>query len=222
MSLRRFLAESSFFLLCSAAPVFAQTRTVAITIDDLPFVSGNESRPMHVMDAEWAAASNHKLLAGLTRHHVPVIGLVNEKGVEELGLDVGTKVLQEWIQSGFDLGNHTYSHPDFDDLTAAQFEDEIVRGEKTFLPLMKVASRQSKFFRFPFNHTGDTKEKHNAVAAFLAQRGYRTAPCTMRMKTGCSIGPTFSLTRGTTRRLLRRCGQSILPMPRLRSTTFPR
>ncbi len=36
-----------------------------------------------------------------------------------------------------------------------------------------------RFFRFPFNHTGDTKEKHDAIAAFLAQRGYKTAPCTI-------------------------------------------
>jgi hypothetical protein len=64
-------------------------------------------------------------------------------------------------------------------LTEAQFEDEVVHGEKTFLPLMQAAGRTSKFMRFPFNHTGDTKEKHDAAAAFLAQRGYRTAPCTI-------------------------------------------
>jgi hypothetical protein len=29
------------------------------------------------------------------------------------------------------------------------------------------------------NHSGDTKEKHDALAAFLAHRGYRTAPCTI-------------------------------------------
>jgi hypothetical protein len=44
---------------------------------------------------------------------------------------------------------------------------------------MAEAGRTSKFFRFPANHTGDTKEKHDAVAAFLAQRGYRLAPCTI-------------------------------------------
>jgi len=45
--------------------------------------------------------------------------------------------------------------------------------------MMKAAGRDLKFFRFPFNHTGDTKEKHDAVAVFLAQRGYKTAPCTI-------------------------------------------
>jgi peptidoglycan/xylan/chitin deacetylase (PgdA/CDA1 family) len=96
-----------------------------------------------------------------------------------LGSPAGPKILYEWIQRGFDLGNHTYSHPDFNELTVAQFEDEIVRGEKTFTPLMKAAGRSSKVFRFPFNHTGDTQEKHDAVAAFLKDRGYMTAPCTI-------------------------------------------
>jgi peptidoglycan/xylan/chitin deacetylase (PgdA/CDA1 family) len=134
---------------------------------------------MRTVDAKWAADSNHKLLTGLARHHVPVTGLVIQKGVENLGLTAGTAILREWIQRGFDLGNHTYSHPDFNELTVEQFEDQIVRGEAGFMPLMKAAGRDSKFFRFPFNHTGDTKNKHDAIAAFLVQRGYKTAPCTI-------------------------------------------
>jgi peptidoglycan-N-acetylglucosamine deacetylase len=77
------------------------------------------------------------------------------------------------------LGNHTYSHPDFDNLTIEQFEDQIVRCETSIAPLMKAAGRKLEFFRFPFNHTGDTKKKHDAVAAFLVEREYRLAPCTI-------------------------------------------
>jgi len=78
-----------------------------------------------------------------------------------------------------DLGNHTYGHPDFDTKTVAEFEDQIIRGEATIVPMMKSVGRKVEFFRFPFNHAGDTKEKHDAVAGFLAQRGYRLAPCTI-------------------------------------------
>src|ERR1035438_5085105 len=52
-------------------------------------------------------------------------------------------------------------------LSIRQMEAEIDSGEKTFLPLMTGAGRSSKFFRFPANHTGDTRAKHDAVAAFL-------------------------------------------------------
>ena len=161
------------------ASLGAQTRSVALTVDDLPFVrSDDNSGPIQMVDKQ-AAAANRKLLDALARHHVPVTGFVIQKGVEELGIGPGTEILRQWTRRGFDLGNHTYAHPNFDDVTVKEFEDQIVRGEATFVPLMKAAGRKPEFFRFPFNHTGDTKEKHDAVAAFLAQREYRLAPCTI-------------------------------------------
>jgi peptidoglycan/xylan/chitin deacetylase (PgdA/CDA1 family) len=157
----------------------AQTRTVALTIDDLPFVRNDANSGSLLVVDEQAAAANRKLLDALTRHHVPVTGFVIQKSVEELGTSAGTLILLDWITHGFDLGNHSYAHPDFNDLTVQQFEDQVIRGEATFVPLMKAAGRKPEFFRFPYNHTGDTKEKHDTMADFLAQRGYRLAPCTI-------------------------------------------
>ena len=54
-----------------------------------------------------------------------------------------------------------------------------MRGETSFVPLMRQAGKKPRFFRFPFNHTGDTIQKHEQVAAFLSQRGYRVATCTI-------------------------------------------
>jgi|ERR1700722_14738275 peptidoglycan/xylan/chitin deacetylase (PgdA/CDA1 family) len=157
----------------------AQTRTVALTIDDLPFVrSDANGGSLQVVDKQ-AATANRKLLDALARHHVPVTGFVVQKSVEDLGTSAGTLILRDWITHGFDLGNHSYAHPDFNDLTVQQFEDQITRGEATFVPLMKAAGRKPEFFRFPYNHTGDTKEKHDTIADFLAHRGYRLAPCTI-------------------------------------------
>ena len=166
-------------ILATPTSLAAQTRTVALTIDDLPFVRSDANKgPIGKVDKQ-AKAANRKLLAALARHHVPVTGFVIQKSVEELGPNTGTAILRDWTHKGFDLGNHSYAHPDFNDLTVQQFEDQIVRGEKTFVPLMKAAGRKPQFFRFPFNHTGNTQQKHDAVAAFLAQRGYRLAPCTI-------------------------------------------
>jgi hypothetical protein len=41
-----------------------------------------------------------------------VTGFVIERSVESLGSEVGRRILKKWISGGFDLGNHTYSHPD--------------------------------------------------------------------------------------------------------------
>jgi len=169
---------TAFLTLQSARTLRAQTHAVAITVDDLPFITGADG-PMGPKDVPQASAANRKLVSALRRHGVPVTGFVIEKGVEELGREGGAGILRLWVNEGLDLGNHSFAHPDFNDLSVDQFEDQIVRGETTLAPLMKAAGKKVEFFRFPFNHTGDTKEKHDAVAAFLAQRGYRLAPCTI-------------------------------------------
>src|SRR5580658_5918764 len=89
------------FLSVSAAPALffslsaalAQERTVAITVDDLPFAGGGA--PADV------SAFNLDLLAAFQVHHVPVTGFVIQKRVESLGLASGTRILKEWISRGF-------------------------------------------------------------------------------------------------------------------------
>jgi peptidoglycan/xylan/chitin deacetylase (PgdA/CDA1 family) len=154
-----------WILLISPALAHAQERTVAITVDDLPYVSaGGPDTP------SIAESANRKLLSVFRAHHVPVTGFVIQKTSDALG-EAATGILREWRRGGYELGNHTFSHPDINDLPIERIEDEIVRGES--------AIGRRAFFRFPFNHTGDTRAKHDAIARFLAERGYRVAACTI-------------------------------------------
>ena len=155
----------------------AQSRSVAVTVDDLPYVT-EAVRGSTSADGSMAQQMNRKLLQTLKRHKVPVTGFVNEQSVIALGTS-GSEILTLWVLQGFDLGNHTFSHPDINALSVPQIEDEILRGETTFVPLMKQAGKNAEFFRFPMNHTGDTKAKHDAIAAFLAVHRYRVATCTI-------------------------------------------
>ncbi len=159
-------------------PLRAQTRTVAITVDDLPY-AGPTGAVVALSEPTPAKSINSKLLQAFTRHKVPVTGFVNGKRSEALGSNIGSKILAEWLARGFDLGNHTYSHSDANSLSVLEIEDEIVRGEATVSLLMSDRSRKLEFFRFPMNHTGDTREKHDAISAFLAKRGYKVATCTI-------------------------------------------
>jgi peptidoglycan/xylan/chitin deacetylase (PgdA/CDA1 family) len=154
-------------VLLSAVSVCAQPRAVAITVDDLPYVRG----PATTDDLALAESVNARLLAAFRKHHVPVTGFVIQKRVDDLGA-LGQCILQQWTAQGLELGNHTYSHPDINALSVAQIKEEIVRGEASLGP-------KPAFFRFPMNHTGDTKEKHDAVATFLGTRGYSLATCTI-------------------------------------------
>lgn len=159
----------------TSLPACAQVRTVAITVDDLPYQSGT----LNASDAPAAETANRELLAAFRAHRVPVTGFVIEKSVEALGSDIGKRILKEWIGEGFDLGNHTYSHADTNGLSLDQIEEEIVRGEATIGPLMKQVGKKPEFFRFPYNHTGDTQQKQDTITAFLSGRGYRLATCTI-------------------------------------------
>ncbi|HEY7185453.1 MAG TPA: polysaccharide deacetylase family protein [Vicinamibacterales bacterium] len=147
----------------------AQSRAVAITFDDLP---GADSR-----DAGELASTNLAILQALDRHHAPTTGFVIGERVE--ALPNGRSLLQSWIDHGHDLGNHTRSHRDLNELTVADFQQELTSGEAVFRPLLPQPRSQPLYLRFPFNHTGDTAEKRAAVAALLADRGYELAVCTI-------------------------------------------
>ena len=156
-----------------------QSKKVAITFDDLPYEWYDPAKhKLDASDAKQAALVNQKILAALEKHKAPVTGFVNQLKVEQLGIE-GTAMLKPWTGGSFDLGNHLYAHKDANDLSVEEIEEEIVRGETTIGPLMKAAGKKLEFLRFPYNHTGETKEKHNAIAAFMAKLGYRLAPCTI-------------------------------------------
>jgi peptidoglycan/xylan/chitin deacetylase (PgdA/CDA1 family) len=95
-----------------AQPV-VQQRAVAIAVDDLPYARGSLPTPIDGEVRRTAEIVNRRLLAAFKTHHVPVTGFVIQKGVESLGLTIGTRILMEWITYEFDLGNHTYSHPEY-------------------------------------------------------------------------------------------------------------
>lgn len=156
-------------MLVMSAGMDAQTRTVALTFDDLP---GADSR-----DAGTLASTNLAILQALERHHAVATGFVI--GERVAALSNGRQLLQDWIERGHDLGNHTYSHHDLNDQTVQAFADEVARGEAVFRPLLPQPRTRPLYLRFPFNHTGDTSEKHDAVAAMLAERGYEIAVCTI-------------------------------------------
>jgi peptidoglycan/xylan/chitin deacetylase (PgdA/CDA1 family) len=152
--------------------------TVAITVDDLPYAPGRALSKDTAAEAFAAAASNRKLLAAFRAHRVPVTGFVIGERTQQLG-PAGARILAQWVHDGFELGNHTWSHPEMNPLSVEAIKQEIVRAEPIIVPLMSAAGKKLQFFRFPMNETGGTKEKHDAIEDFLAHRGYELAVCTI-------------------------------------------
>jgi peptidoglycan/xylan/chitin deacetylase (PgdA/CDA1 family) len=163
-------------LLTSSPPGFCQERAVAITVDDLPYAGSTQGQNVPPPTLDAARETNRMLLAALKRHRVPATGFVIQQTVEKLG---GNEILERWIAAGNDLGNHTYSHKSANALDVASVKAEIEKGEIAFVPLMERVHKPQRFVRFPFNHTGDTQEKHDAIAEYLKERGYQLAVCTI-------------------------------------------
>jgi peptidoglycan/xylan/chitin deacetylase (PgdA/CDA1 family) len=165
------------FMFALFTSVQAQTpkRTIAVTIDDLPYVN--------MRDGEYlkrARIATEKILKTLKKHKVPAVGFVNERMLEdERERDGRIALLRDWVKNGMILGNHTYSHPDFNQLTVEQFQEEITKGEVVTRELMKSRRPYQLYFRHPATHTGDTREKKEAIEAFLAARGYKITPHTI-------------------------------------------
>ena len=158
-------------LLAAAALAQSQPRAIAVTFDDLPYVS---LRGDYLAGARRVTSA---LTATLDRYHAPAVAFVNERQLEGPERDARIGLLRQWLAHGAVLGNHTYSHPDFNALSVAAFEDDIVKGETTIRILQPRAS--PVFFRHPMTHTGDTVEKKTAVDRFLHERGYIIAPHTI-------------------------------------------
>ena len=96
-----------------------QQRTVAITVDDLPYAGHTHTRETGA-DVGRAHKINHRLLGAFKKYRVPVTAFVNEGRVQGLGSQVGLEILRQWIAEGLELGNHTYSHSDFNELSVPQ------------------------------------------------------------------------------------------------------
>lgn len=154
--------------LLAAAPARAATE-IALTFDDLP-VHG----PLPPGQAPQAVASS--IVSSLRAARVAdAYGFVNGAGVARR--PATEAVLRIWRKAGYALGNHTWSHPRLDSLSAGDFAREITRNEPLLVRHMGRADW--RWFRYPYLAEGADPARRAAVRAVLAKRGYRIAAVTM-------------------------------------------
>jgi peptidoglycan/xylan/chitin deacetylase (PgdA/CDA1 family) len=159
----------------AAPPPPPATRSIAITIDDLPFQTRGTETFLPVATRGTAA-----ILETLKAHRAPAVGFLNENKLEAPTAEeraARLALLQRWIDAGHKLANHTYSHPDANARTVEAYVEDIDKGER----LTKAMQRRSTpvYFRYPMTHAGDTAEKKAGIAKALAARGYTIAPHTI-------------------------------------------
>src|SRR5579864_6730116 len=146
-------AVLAFAFLCSvSAQAPAGGRRIAITIDDGPVVG-------ELKDLARFQQISAGLLGSLQAEKVPATIFINERQINVQGQRDGrAAVLANWLDAGYDLGNHTYSHPSVNEVPLWQFEDNLVKGEVIIRSLMEEHGRKLVWFRFPFLDCGKTPE----------------------------------------------------------------
>jgi peptidoglycan/xylan/chitin deacetylase (PgdA/CDA1 family) len=162
-------------LIFSAILSFGQKKRVCFSFDDLPVVSYG------IADTSFQKKLVVKLVTSLKENKIPAIGFVNEKklfnpnGINQFQVSL----LKVWVNNELDLGNHTYSHPDYNSVSFKDYSMDILKGEAITKELLSHKGKSVKYFRHPFLHVGNTKEKADSLSDFLFKIGYLVAPVTI-------------------------------------------
>ena len=160
--MHRLLPALALALLSAPRPApGAPVETVAITIDDLPFVGG-------VGPGDSVPAASARILAALAKHGVKAAGFVVCDRIRPKA-----PVLKAWLAAGHTLGNHSTTHRAFDRLDLAAWTADV-RGCKARLEA--VAGQPVPWFRYPYLQRGRTVAARDGGLAALRAMGHRPAP----------------------------------------------
>jgi len=116
---------------------------LALTMDDFGW-SANNVR----LNGE---ERNRSILSTLKKHSLKAALFVRASNIDD---DKGKQLLRTWDIAGHLIGNHTYSHRNYNNpaMTTQAFADDILHAEQ----LLRAFPRFQKIFRFPVLKEGET------------------------------------------------------------------
>ncbi len=169
---KRLVFVSVVFVFSTA--IIAQTRQIAVTIDDLPVVSTRK-------DIATRRTITRSLLDGIKKQKIPAIGFVNENKLhtDDKRDEAQVDLLRMWLDAGLELGNHTFSHMSLHDNPLDVFESDILKGEIITKEIMADRGLKPRYFRHPFLWTGLSLDIKRDLCEFLQKHGYTIAPVTV-------------------------------------------
>lgn len=159
--LKKIIFLSLVLLLAFKHSCFAQTRQIAITMDDLPFIG--EAKNFHLK----------MILETLKDNEIPFTGFIIANTINP----DNWQMLHQFRDSGFGLGNHSFSHINLSKVDTEGYIQEIEKADK----ILSRVLTEPKYFRYPYLNMG-TGAKREAILAYLHAKHYRIAPITIDSK----------------------------------------
>jgi len=141
--------------------LLSNSQTISFTFDDGldPRVQAN------------AAAWNEAILAALKNGGVRSMIFPAGKIVDS---HEGLELVRRWGQAGHAVGNHTFSHTDFNspDATVDGFAADVLRADQ----LLGDFPGWTRRLRFPYLKEGENSRKRDGMREWMMSHGYRPAP----------------------------------------------
>jgi peptidoglycan/xylan/chitin deacetylase (PgdA/CDA1 family) len=105
-------------------------------------------------------------------------GFTNGNFMEWAPQEIG--MYKVWLSAGYPLGNHTYSHPNVNEVTVDAYLENIAKQDRILTSLAGFSTliEYRKTFRYPYLAEGDTLKRRDAVRSYLARNRYRIAEVT--------------------------------------------
>ena len=160
MAIASFISSSTDHSLVLTKKKKRRMPEICITMDDVNYLRGQLYSGAERDSLMRAALKIRQVKAGMF-----FIGKYLES-------EEGKKIMRAWDQEGHLILNHTYSHPHYNDETISYeaFSKDVLRCDA----LLKECKNFKRIFRFPYLEEGNTKEKRNAMRAFLQKQNYKS------------------------------------------------
>lgn len=89
-------------------------------------------------------------------------------------------ILERWLDSGYELGNHTFHHQAASTSSLKKFEESVRRCDALLRSLGAMNKQNSKWFRFPFLDRGSDPYHRRELAAIVHEMGYTVSHASLQ------------------------------------------
>ena len=139
------------------------SKELAITFDDSPRAATGLFS---------GAERANKLITALAKQKVEQVAFFSvSKHLDAEGI----ARLNAYSDAGHLIANHSHDHPDFNQLSLAQYINNFLQADKQ----LKQFSTYTKMYRFPYLREGNTQEKRDGMRSTLTGHGYQNAYITL-------------------------------------------